>query len=79
MLESFSFKVAGPKACTLLIKRKKRLRRKCSPVNFAKFLRTSFLQNISGRLLQILVLIDFFCVYFINDLLKLVTEIYFEV
>ena len=50
----------------------------CSPVNFAKFLRTSFLQNISGRLLQILVLIDFFCVYFINDLLKLVTEIYFE-
>ena len=27
---------------------KKRLRHMCSPVNFAKFLRTSFLQNTSG-------------------------------
>ena len=30
---------------------KKRLWRRCFPVNFAKFLRTLFLQNISGRLL----------------------------
>ena len=30
---------------------KKKLRRKCFPVNFAKFLRTSFLQNTSRRLL----------------------------
>ena len=29
---------------------KKRLWRKCFPVNFAKFLRTTFLQNTSGRL-----------------------------
>ena len=30
---------------------KKRLWHKCFPVNFAKFLRTPFLQNTSGRLL----------------------------
>ena len=30
--------------------KKKRLRHRCFPVNFAKFLRTSFLQNTSGRL-----------------------------
>ena len=30
---------------------KKRLRYRCFPVNFAKFLRTPFLQNTSGRLL----------------------------
>ena len=30
---------------------KKRLWHKCFPVNFAKFLKTRFLQNISGRLL----------------------------
>ena len=30
---------------------KKRLWHRCFPVNFAKFLRTSFLQNTSGRLL----------------------------
>ena len=30
---------------------KKRLWRKCFPVNFVKFLRTPFLQNNSGRLL----------------------------
>ena len=33
---------------------KKRLWYRCFPVNFAKFLRTSFLQNTSGRLLRIL-------------------------
>ena len=38
----------GLKPATLL---KKRLRHRCFPVNFAKFLRTSFLQNTSGRLL----------------------------
>ena len=30
---------------------KKRLRRRCFPANFVKFLRTSFLQNTSGQLL----------------------------
>ena len=30
---------------------KKRLRRRCFPIDFAKFLRTVFLQNTSGRLL----------------------------
>ena len=30
---------------------KKRLWRRCFPVNFAKFVRTPFLQNTSGRLL----------------------------
>ena len=37
-----------PQACNFI---KKRLWHRCSPVNFAKFLRTPFLQNSSGRLL----------------------------
>ena len=41
-------KVAGLRSATLL---KKRLWHRCFPVNFAKFLRTSFLQKTSGRLL----------------------------
>ena len=49
-------KVTGLMPSTLLKKRsttwlKKRLWHKCFPVNFAKFLRTPFLQNGSGRLL----------------------------
>ena len=44
----FFNKVAGLRPATLL---KKRLRHRCFPVNFAKFLRTPFLQNTSGRLL----------------------------
>ena len=44
----FFNKVAGLRPETLL---KKRLWHKCFPVNFAKFLRTPFLQNTSGRLL----------------------------
>ena len=44
----FLNKVAGLRSATLL---KKRLRHKCLPVNFAKFLRTPFSQNKSGRLL----------------------------
>ena len=48
---SFFFnKVAGLSPATLF---KKRLRHRCFPMNFAKFLRTPFLQNISGRLLLI--------------------------
>ena len=42
----FFNKVAGLRRATLL---KKLLRRKCFPVNFAKFLRTTFLQNTSRR------------------------------
>ena len=41
------------KVATLL---KKRLWHRCPPVNFAKFLRTPFLQNSSGRLLLVLVI-----------------------
>ena len=41
----FFNKVAGLRPTTLL---KKRLWCRCFPVNFAKFLRTSFLQNTSG-------------------------------
>ena len=41
-------KVAGLRPATLL---KKRLWHRCFPVNFAKFLRTPFLQNTSRRLL----------------------------
>ena len=42
--------VAGLRHATLL---KKRLWQRCFPVNFPKFLRTTFLQNPSGRLLLI--------------------------
>ena len=49
MCQSLFFnKVAGLRAATLL---KKRLWHRCFPVNFAKFLRTPFFQNTSGRLL----------------------------
>ena len=44
----FINKNAGLRPAILL---KKRLWHKCFPVNFAKFLKTSFLQNTSGRLL----------------------------
>ena len=42
----FFTKVAGFRPVTLL---KKRLRHRCFPVNFAKLLRTPFLQNSSQR------------------------------
>ena len=44
----FINKVAGLRPATLL---KKKLRHRCFPVNFAKFLGTTFLENTSGRLL----------------------------
>ena len=44
----FFNKVAGLRPATLL---RMRLWHRCFPVNFAKFLRTPFLQNTSGRLL----------------------------
>ena len=44
----FFNKVAGLRPATLL---KKRLWHRYFPVNFAKFLRTAFLQNTSGRLI----------------------------
>ena len=53
----FFNKVAGVKPATLL---KKRLWHRCFPVNFAKFLRTPFLQNTSGRLL---LSSTYFCVH----------------
>ena len=52
-LSLFFNKVAGlrPQPATLL---KKRLWHRWFPVNFAKFLRTPFLQNTSGRLLPLI-------------------------
>ena len=47
----FFNKFAGLRAATLL---KKKLWHMCLPVNFAKFLRTPYLQNTSGWLLLIL-------------------------
>ena len=44
----FFNKVTGLRPANLLIKR---LRHSFFPVNFAKFLKTPFLQNFSGRLL----------------------------
>ena len=49
----FFDKLAGLRPATLL---KKKLWHRCFPVNFAKFLRTPFLQNTSGRLLLNLLL-----------------------
>ena len=51
----FFSKVTSSRSATSL---KKRLWYKCFPVNFAKFLRTPFLQNTSGRLLLIFEEID---------------------
>ena len=51
-------------SCTrvsFLIKLKKRLLHRCFPVNFVKFLRTSFLQNTSGQLLLYKDLCDDVC------------------
>ena len=45
MLESLFNKVAGLKSCNSV---KKRPQHRCFPVKFAKFLRTSFLQNSSN-------------------------------
>ena len=54
---SFFNKVAGS-ACNLL---KMRLWHGCFPVDFAKFLRTSFSQNTSGRLLLVVAFSLVFC------------------
>ena len=48
-------KIEALRSATLL---KKRLWHSCFPVNFPKFLRTPFLQNISGRLLLNAVKLD---------------------
>ena len=52
---SFSIKI---QACNFI---KKILRHNCCPVNFAKFLRTPFLQNTSAQLLLNKVIPNFFC------------------
>ena len=59
----FFSKVAGFGPVVLL---KKRLRHRCFPVKFVKFLRTPFLQDTSGRLLLLhflSVVGDFYTVY----------------
>ena len=48
VLKKVFLKIEGHRPATLL---KKRLWHRCFPVNFAKLLRTPFLQNTSGRLL----------------------------
>ena len=59
LCQSLSFnKVAGPRTATLL---KKQLWHRYFPVDFAKFLRTRYLQNTSGRLLLILFVARFLC------------------
>ena len=58
----FFNKVAGLRPATLL---KKRLWRRCFPVNFTNFLRVPSLQNISGRLLLWVFYINFFTLFFI--------------
>ena len=56
LCQSLSFnKVVGLRPGTLL---KKSLWHRCFPVYFAKFRRTPFLQNTSGRLLLLLLKID---------------------
>ena len=49
-------KVAGLRLANLF---KKRLWHRCFPVNFAKFLRTTFLQNTSERLFQYISALQF--------------------
>ena len=53
---SFFNKVAGLRLATLL---KRRLWQRCVPVNFAKFLRTPFLQDTARRLLLYLIRSDY--------------------
>ena len=67
MCLSFFFnKVAGLRPATLL---KKKLWHRCFPVNFVKFLRTRFLQNISWRrmLLSFATLDEFLRILFFNS------------
>ena len=52
VLENFA-EFTGKHLCQSLFSLKKRLWHRGFPVNFAKFLRTPFLQNTSGRLLLI--------------------------
>ena len=62
---------------------KKRLWHRCSTVNFVKFLRTPFLQNISGRLLLMRVWLDlcwYSCENIKNILINLTDEsLYFDI
>ena len=65
----FFNKVAGLRPEFLL---KKRFWHRCFPVNFAKFLRTPFLQNTSERLLlsvSFLIHATFLCQFFLSYLL----------
>ena len=58
--ESLFDKVASLRSATLL---KKRLWRRCFPVNFAKYLRTPFLQNTSQD--------DSFCLFLVLESAKI--------
>ena len=59
LLKSVSLKISqNSKSFRLGTLWKKRLRHRCCPVNFVKFLRTPFLQNISGQLLLLRVWLD---------------------
>ena len=76
LCQSFFNNVAGSRPPTLL---KKRLWHRCFPVNFAKFISKHFLQNTSGRLLQMFCLLKLFhysvdCAQLVNRNKHLVKE-----
>ena len=63
----FFNKVAGLSLC-----------RRCFPMNFVKFLRTPFLQNTSGRLLQLVSALQYFEYYYDEYPLKQTASLYFS-
>ena len=84
LLKSVSLKISqNSKSFRLGTLWKKRLRHRCCPVNFVKFLRTPFLQNISGQLLLLRVWLDlcwYSCENIKNILINLTDEsLYFDI
>ena len=78
LCQSFFFnKVAGLRPETLL---KKRLWHRCFPVNFEKFLRTTFLQNNSGRMLLYEYTDQDLCIFyaFVNMLVHIFKSVRFN-
>ena len=70
-------KFTGKHLCwSLFFKMKKRLQHRCFAVNFAKFLRTPFLQNTSGRLH--LIMRPLFFIQFVTCGTRTVWSIHFD-
>ena len=78
VLRNFT-KFTGKHLCQSLFFKKvvglRRLRYRCFPVNFAKFLRTSFLQNTSGRVPLLGEIIKFSSQVFIYENFDLIIEL----